>query len=457
MSTHKKAPSWEKLQDWFVEKLMDHQGEISPLTPDPNLFRTSLPSDGVLQKQDYQSFLEAASRTMIRFKKPEHLIKMIVKTIDDQLKVVHTAVLLYKEEKRSYILIDSKGTIGLKIPVGFVRLSVDNPLISVFSEKNSFFISETGILNYDDIVCGLRNRRILELQPELYDNLLAIKKQMDLLKAVLCVPCYFKKDLLGILVLGEKISGETFNREEMGFFVTLANDAAMAIANAQLIENLQQKIEEVKELYVREHRIFIHTSIALAAAIDARDQYTHGHTERVTNYCLAIAKELDGVPEVGYYKNFRETLQISALLHDVGKIGIPDYILSKNGKLTPEEYEEIKKHSVIGAAILHPIKELSDVAKEVRHHQECFDGSGYPDGLAGNNIPFVARIIAVADAFDAMTTNRPYRKRKTTEEAVRELKAKSGTQFDPIIVSAFLLAYQKGNILNNNHKNNNGA
>jgi putative nucleotidyltransferase with HDIG domain len=241
----------------------------------------------------------------------------------------------------------------------------------------------------------------------------------------------------------------------MGFFVTLANDAAMAIANAQLIENLQQKIEEVKELYVREHRIFIHTAIALAAAIDARDQYTHGHTERVTNYCLAIAKELEGVPEVSHYKNFRETLQISALLHDVGKIGIPDYILSKNGKLTPEEYEEIKKHSIIGATILHPIKELSDVAKEVRHHQECFDGSGYPDGLAGNDIPLVARIIAVADAFDAMTTNRPYRRRKAVEEAVQELKAKSGTQFDSVIVSAFLLAYQKGNVLSNRHSDKN--
>ena len=448
MSSHKRVPSWGKLQDWFIEKLMDHQGGISPLSPNPNLFNAPLSKDGVLQKQDYQSFLEAASRTMIRFKKPEHLIKMIVRTIDEQLKIIHTAVLLYKEEKRAYILIDSKGTTGLKIPVGFVRLSVDNPLISIFSEKNSFFISETGILNYDDIICGLRNRDILELQPDLYDNLLAIKKQMDLLKAVLCVPCYFKRELLGILILGEKISGELFSREEMGFFVTLANDAAMAIANAQLIENLQQKIEEIKELYVREHRIFKHTAIALTAAIDARDPYTHGHTERVTNYCISVAKELDGVPEVAYYKNFRETLQIAAFLHDVGKIGIPDYILNKNGRLTPEEYEEIKKHSVIGAAILQPIKELSDVAKEVRHHQECYDGSGYPDGLAGSNIPLVARIISVADAFDAMTTNRPYRKKKTAEEAVKELKAKSGTQFDPVIVSAFLLAYEKGNILN---------
>ena len=446
MSTHKKVPSWGKLQGWFVEKLMDHQGGISPLNNN-TLLNSELPKDRPLQKQDYQAFLEAASRTMIRFKKPEHLIKMIVRTIDEQLKIMHTAVLLHKAEIGSYILIDSKGTSGLKIPVGFVRLNGDNPLINIFTEKDSFFISETGILNYDDIICGLRNRNTLELQPDLYDKLLSIKKQMDLLKAVLCVPCYFKRDLLGILLLGEKINGEKFSREEMGFFVTLANDAAMAIANAQLIESLQQRVGEIKELYVKEHRIFMNTALALAAAIDARDPYTYGHTERVTGYCLAVAKELLGVPEVLGYKNFMETLTIAASLHDVGKVGIPDYILSKNGRLTPEEFEEIKKHSIIGATILGPIKELSDVAKEVRHHQECYDGSGYPDGLAGNDIPLISRIISVTDAFDAMTSNRPYRKKRAPAEALKELKSKSGTQFDPIVVSAFLLAYQKGNVL----------
>ena len=451
MSTGSKIPSWDKFHNWFVEKLTDSYVEVpSPETDKGD--RATRPSvvKQPAPKQGYQAFLETASRTMIRFKKPEHLIKMIVRTIDEQLKVTHTAVLLFKDAKQAYILIDSKGEEGLKIPIGFVKLAADNPLISAFSEKHSYLISETGILNYEDIINGLRNREILEKQPNLYDMLLAMKRQMDLLKAILCIPCYFKKDLLGILVLGEKISGESFSREEMGFFVTLANNAAMAIANARLIENLQQKIEEIKDLYVREHSIFIHTSIALAAAIDARDPYTHGHTERVTTYCLSISDELEGVPDMAAYKNFRETLQISALLHDIGKIGIPDHILNKGSRLTPEEFEEAKKHSIIGATILNPIKELGDVAREVRHHQECFDGSGYPDGLKGDEIPFIARIIAVADAFDAMTTNRPYRKKRAVEEAIAELKRCSGTQFDPIIVSAFLLAYEKGKIFVNN-------
>lgn len=451
----RKTPSWSKLHDWFINKSANpNSGDMPPLDIGPERRPQIPPAESITSQLDYQAFLERASRTMIRFKKPEHLIKMIVKTIDEKLRVSHTAVLLYKEKKQAYVLIDSRGGEGQKIPVGYIRFTLDNPLISLFLEKNSYLISELGILNYEDIVNGLRSREILERQPELYDQLLAVKRQMDLIKANVCVPCYFKKDLLGVLVLGDKMTNESFSREELGFFVTLANDAAMAIANAQLIESLQNKIDEIKELCVREHRIFIHTAIALAAAIDARDSYTHGHTERVTNYCLAVARELEGLPDIDKYKNFKETLQISALLHDIGKIGIPDHILNKHDKLTPEEFEEIKKHSIIGATILNPIKELGDVVKEIRHHQECYDGSGYPDGIRGDNIPLIARIIAVCDAFDAMTSDRPYRKRKTIEEAIQELKRRSGTQFDPVIVSAFILAYQKGTITNG-HKNGN--
>jgi HD-GYP domain-containing protein (c-di-GMP phosphodiesterase class II) len=221
----------------------------------------------------------------------------------------------------------------------------------------------------------------------------------------------------------------------------------MAIANAQLIQSLQERVNEVKDLYFREHKIFIHTAIALATAIDARDPYTHGHTERVTSYCLALADEINGIPEALAYRDFKTTLQIAALLHDVGKIGCPDKILNKRGALTKKEFEKVKEHPVVGAAILIPIKELNDVAREVRYHQERYDGRGYPDGKKGTEIPLIARIIAVCDAFDAMTSDRPYRQHKPIEEACQELRAGSGTQFDPIVVSAFLLAFEKGKIL----------
>jgi len=452
----KKAPSWSKFQDWFFAKLENTNGAITPLNPgkgDEPAARQGRP----LSRLDYQVFLENASRTMIRFKKPERLIKMIIKTIDEHLNVSHVAALLYKESKNAYILIDSKGEGGMKIPVGFIRIPLEDPIISLFNERNNFLLSETGTLNYTDVIRNLKDRVLLEKDPDLYDKLIGVKKQMDTLRANICVPCYYKRDLLGVLIMGEKLSGEGFDRDEMGFFVTLANDAAMALTNAQLIESLQGKVDEIKELYNREHRIFIHTAIALAAAIDARDPYTHGHTERVTNYCLAIARELDGISEIGDYDNFLETLHIAALLHDVGKIGIPDHILNKTGKLTSEEYEEVKKHPTIGAMIIRPIKELWSVVNEVRHHQECFDGSGYPDGLKGSSIPFIARIIAVADAFDAITTDRPYRAKKSAEEAIKELKKFSGNQFDPVVVSALILSYEKGNLLPyaKNHKNGN--
>jgi len=399
-------------------------------------------------KKDYQVFLENASRLMIRFKKPERLIKVIIDVIDEQLGIEHTAILLYREHKNAFILIDSKGEGGAKIPVGFIRMAFDNPLIKMFDERKNYVISENGILIYKHLTALLKNKESMEKHKGLADLTELSLRQMELLKANMCIPLYYKKSLIGILVLGDKISGEKFTRQEIGFFVTLANDAAMAIANAELIESLQARVEEIKDLYDKEHRIFVHTAIALAAAIDARDPYTHGHTERVTQYCIAVSEELKDISEARVYRDFEETLHISALLHDIGKIGIRDAILNKQSDLTKEEFEKIKDHAIIGATILSPIKELNYVAKEVKCHQERYDGKGYPEGLKGSAIPLIARIIAVCDTYDAITSDRPYRRRKTSETAVQLIQKGSGTQFDPIVVSAFLLAYKKGKIEN---------
>ena len=432
---------WLELQEWTRKKIKSCNTDL-----------ISLEDETVSPRQDpeldYQYYLENASRTMIRFKKPERLIRMIVTIIDEQVKVTHTAMLLRKEDLNSFILIDSKGDEGVKLPVGFIKMTQDNPLIKLFHERHNFKISENGAVSYNGLLDTFLREDLMRKDPGFVDLLELSIKQMELLKAALCVPIYYKKGLRGLFLLGKKVSNFSYSRQEVSFFTTLANDVAMALSNAQLIQDLQEKIFEIHQLYEREHNIFINTSISLAAAIDARDPYTRGHTERVTRYALAVSEELEDIPEAKMYKNFKETLHISGLLHDVGKIGVPDSILNKRGGLTKDEYEKVKEHCVTGASILYPIRELGDIAKEVRSHHERYDGQGYPDGLKGEDIPFIARIIAVADTFDAITSDRPYRQKKMSEIAVQIIKDNSGTQFDPIVVSAFLLAHKKGKMQN---------
>ncbi len=432
---------WQKIEDWIVEKVKKDPGNGAPLN-----YRKYAPREE--PELDYQIFLEEASRSMIRFKKPEHLIRMIARTIDEQVKTTHTSMLVHSQNGDCYLLVDSKGTDGHRIPMGFIKLTSDNPLIRFFNQRFNFAISDTGSIDNESLVDTMHKCEGIELPGAMKKLLPMVIKHMELLKANIAIPVYYKKSLLGVFILGQKLSGSKFSRQEVSFFTTLANDVSMAISNAQLIQDLQEKITEVQTLCKREHKMFIHTAISLAATIDARDPYTHGHTERVTEYSLAIAEELDELPEAKEYSNFKETLHIAALLHDVGKIGIPDSILNKTSHLTKEEYERVKTHPTTGATILYPIRELDIVAAEVRAHHERFDGSGYPDGLKADEIPFIARIIAVADTYDAITSDRPYRQRKMTEIAVQIIKDNSGSQFDPIIVSAFLLAQRKGRLGN---------
>ncbi len=201
---------------------------------------------------------------------------------------------------------------------------------------------------------------------------------------------------------------------------------------------LEQKVDErTRQLAERNHDLrtaYVQTIRALAEAIDAKDFYTRGHSERVGLYACKLAREL-GLPKQGI-----ERVYFAGLLHDVGKIGVPDQIIAKPGRLSPEEYAEIQRHPEIGARILEPVSFLADVVPCVRHHHEWYDGSerGYPKRLRGDQIPFPSRIILVADTFDAMTTDRPYRKALPLEQVVAELHKFSGSQFDPRCVDAFL-------------------
>ena len=183
--------------------------------------------------------------------------------------------------------------------------------------------------------------------------------------------------------------------------------------------------EEVDRKTKENENLFLHVVKSLADAIDAKDSYTNGHSGRVAEYSREIAKRF------GYTQKEQSDIYMMGLLHDVGKIGVRDEVINKPGKLTDEEFEEIKKHPVIGSQILSNIQEMPSLSTGARWHHERYDGTGYPDGLAGNDIPEAARIIAVADAYDAMTSYRSYHNVMPQEKVKEEFKRCSGTQFDP--------------------------
>jgi len=186
------------------------------------------------------------------------------------------------------------------------------------------------------------------------------------------------------------------------------------------------------ELYTKMRKMYIETIRALAAAIDAKDPYTKGHSERVTQTSVSLARELN------LSEREIENIEYTALLHDIGKIGIDDSILAKKSSLTSQEFDKIKEHTITGAKIIEPVEFLKGSYEAIYHHHERYDGDGYPDGLKEKNIPLSARIIAVADAYDAMGSDRPYRKKLNKDKILKELKDQSGKQFDPEVVKAII-------------------
>jgi response regulator RpfG family c-di-GMP phosphodiesterase len=197
-----------------------------------------------------------------------------------------------------------------------------------------------------------------------------------------------------------------------------------------LENNLQRKKLEAKRLSEERAEVLFKAIKALAAAIDAKSHYTGCHSARMAELCLAIGRDMAFTSET------LNTLELAAHIHDVGKIGTPDSVLSKAGKLSDDEWVDILKHPGMGADFLAGIDELAEVASIVRHHHEHVDGSGYPDGLKGDAIPLLARVLSAADAFEAMTSDRPYRAAISPQEALSELRRNSGTQFDPDVVQA---------------------
>jgi putative nucleotidyltransferase with HDIG domain len=240
---------------------------------------------------------------------------------------------------------------------------------------------------------------------------------------ILCAPIEAEGRVLGTIEAVRRGTEEAFTDRDLDTVRVMGAMAGIAIENSRL----RQSVEESYRSTIR----------ALASAIDAKDPYTCGHSQSVAQYALVcgMVLHLDA--------DYMQTLETAALLHDIGKIGIDDAILRKPRRLTQAEHAIIKDHPVIGAAIVHDIGSLTEVVELILHHHEAYDGSGYPHGLKGENIPLGARIIGVADAFDSMTTDRPYRRGMTINDAMRELLRCRGKQFCPVALDAFAVGFTR--------------
>lgn len=330
--------------------------------------------------------------------------------IDDVLNsVMDRVVELLKAERGFIMLLENERQLMVRVARGIDKSTI---------KSDDFKVSSNII-----------NQVVVEKKPILSSNAMDDPRfdafgsvSLHSIRSILCVPMISKERVVGVIYVDNRIKTGVFKKSDLQLIDAISYHAATAIENARLYGNLKNAVR------------------TLANAIEARDSYTRGHVERVSRYSLEIAKELN-LPKMELNE-----IEISSILHDVGKIGIPDTILKKPSALTAEEREIMKNHTIQGKAIVEPIDLSSRIKAGILYHQEKFDGSGYPEGLKGTDIPLFARILAVADAYDAMRSDRPYRKRLPQEVAIAEMKKHTGAQFDPVVVEAFLRVLQKHGI-----------
>ena len=326
---------------------------------------------------------------------PEKLLK----------RIVDFAVKEAKADKVCLALIDEI-TEKLQVKEHY-NLSAD--FISAFDERYGVRIAKHII----------ENKRPFVISPDVRipDEFEDFRTSGNILSGV-CVPLAVRSAIIGFFCIGRTSGEQLFTASEVELVSVLSDHAAAAIDNSRLYEKLE--------------RSYLSTIVTLSGVVEAKDLYTDKHMKDIAEYSVEIAKKL------GLSEKEIENIRKAALLHDLGKVSVPDSILMKEGKLTADEMEIIKKHPSTGAKMIEPVEPLKHAREIIKHHQECYDGSGYPDGLKGEDIPLGARIVAVADAFGAMTTTRPYRKALSVEQAMSELKKYAGIQFAPDIVEIFL-------------------
>lgn len=315
-----------------------------------------------------------------------------------------------------------------KQALGFIAARGMGQILPEDLELNSQEISELVNLN----ICALPKRteaqaglNFLERHQELFDSL----------RADLIVPLVVRENLVGMILLGGKATDEPFTPEENDLICAMARHIGVGIHEHRLFEELARRAAENRQLYDEMRVIYRDTVRAFAAAIDFKDKYTEGHSQRVGKFSEIIAREM------GWNEEEVEGIAVAGYLHDIGKLVVEKEIINAPYRIDAKQSNELNRHPAIGYEILSPINHpYADIPLAARYHHERVDGRGYPEGLMGDQIPLVAKIVCLADSFDAMTTDRPYRKRRRLEEVMEDFRKNSGKQFAPEVVNAFCRA-----------------
>lgn len=403
-------------------------GVVQVFDPDfPELQLAQLLGNRMASEIDKAMLLEASRQRSERLQALVEIIGYIGSSLnqDDILRmIIDFACQLLNAEAGSLFLVDEptgdlvlhvannlqgRSLVGVRVPagkgiIGYVVLKGETVLVADTSQDKRHYTQV-------DQASGFATRSILAVPLKVRTLSLGGERGVT------------QEHIIGGLEALNKREG-TFNQEDARLLETFANQAATVLDIARLYTNTSDLLVGVVQ--------------ALTTAIDAKDPYTEGHSQRVSDYSLAIARELNIPVETINH------LRIAGLLHDVGKIGVPDDVLKKPGHLNSHEMAEMKKHPLIGEKIMRPVHNLEREMPAITEHHERVDGTGYPKGLSGDDISLIGRIVAVADVFDALTSNRPYRKGQSVEQVFEQLRMGIGTHFDADCVNALITAYQRG-------------
>lgn len=335
------------------------------------------------------------SRELLTEMDLQRLLKKIIHVVTGETHAAHAAIMLFNPETGRFTSQDESD---------FPMLDLYTLLVQRVVRGGHPIILSRDVAHLDDTVGKIMQARDVS--------------------AIISMPILSKRRIIGVLNACKQ-KGSSFDESDLELVSVLCSQAGIAIENARLFEEVKQKTDELRGAHFDSIR-------ALAEALESKDAYTRGHSDRALKYAVAVGRRLE------LTLDRIEHLKYTAILHDIGKIGIPDVILNKPAKLTEEEYSIMKTHPEKGADIIRQIKYLEPVVPLVLSHQERYDGRGYPLGLKGDRIPLESRIVAVLDAYDAMTSDRIYRRAPGKEQAIQELKQNAGTQFDANVVGAFL-------------------